>query len=249
MASLGEEVEAAEGLDVVAPGATEALDEEADVTGLGVDVTANVDDTTGTELAQLGEEVGAGTLAGRVDDDHGLVRREGDVGEQLVGVCSNEARVGHSVALGVQPRRLDPVGVHVDAQHRREQRRQRHPKQPGPAVRVQQVLDPRRPVLHALGRAVVPHVLDEFRQDRVVVLEERVGHRPERKLPHVLGRHRPVVRRVCLGVHVRRVCVGDPRLPILVEAQLAARGLCVSQRDRCHCLLLVAATWVLGFCC
>ncbi|GJD01822.1 hypothetical protein ColKHC_10647 [Colletotrichum higginsianum] len=73
---LREEVEADEALNVVPRAvAAVAANQDADVAGLGVDVAAHVDDAPGPVAQQLAEEVVVAALAGRVDDDDGLVGR------------------------------------------------------------------------------------------------------------------------------------------------------------------------------
>lgn len=88
-----------------------AANEDADVAGLGVDVAADVDDAAGGVVEELAEEVGVAALAGRVEDDDGLVGGvlggDGVVGEEGGGVRGEEADavggevVGARVAAGV----------------------------------------------------------------------------------------------------------------------------------------------------
>lgn len=211
MASLREEIETAQRLDLVPVFLAQAGDQHTHITGLGVDIATNVDNALGAELAKLLEKIDTGALTGRIDDDETLVRREGDVLEQNISVGGDEPGIGDAVDLGVLAGGLDSRRVDVDAQHRTEQGAETNGEQARPAIGVEEVFDRRRP-RGSRWQAVVAHILDEGWQDGVVVLEERVGARHEGEFAHVLGREGVCVRRVRLGVPVRRVGVDDLRL-------------------------------------
>lgn len=96
MAGLGKEVEGLDGGEFVV-----GVEEFFQVAHLAGGVAGDVDDTTGAEGEELGEEFLIAAFAWGVNNDDGFVGGEGDVTENGLGGGGEEGSVLYPVKLGV----------------------------------------------------------------------------------------------------------------------------------------------------
>jgi hypothetical protein len=99
---LREEVERLDAFDFVA-----LFEEGFEVPHLGGGIAGDVDDSARAEGEELLEKVRTASLAGRVDEDRGFHRREGDFGEEVFGGGGNESGVVDAIGFGIA---AGPVG-------------------------------------------------------------------------------------------------------------------------------------------
>ena len=176
MARLREKVESANTFNLIAHlalGVT--LDHDRHVARLGVHIAADVGDPAGPVGQQLAEEVVAASLAGRVDDEEGLVGGVGDVFEEDGGVGGGEAGVGEVVGAGVFAGGGDGVAGDVDAEAGLEERGEGDGEEARAGVGVEEVFDGLGVFGVALGEGELADVVGEAGEDGVVVLEEGAG--------------------------------------------------------------------------
>lgn len=80
------------------------LQDVADISSLGVDITRHIHDPLRRKVEQLVQEGRVAALARRVDDQRGVGAGEGDFGEDCFGVADEEGRVLDVVCGGVVAR-------------------------------------------------------------------------------------------------------------------------------------------------
>src|SRR4051794_26925317 len=101
MAGLGEEVESSNTLNLVSYVLLlVSLHHDGYIASLGVNVAANVYNTTRLECQKLLEEVLRAALAGWINDQQSLVRWVGDILEEDGGIRGGKARVRQVIGLG-----------------------------------------------------------------------------------------------------------------------------------------------------
>lgn len=149
MARLWEEVEATHALDLIhTRAAIQATNQPSDISGLSVDVAADVAQSLGAVVHQLRDEGLVAAFPGRVDDHSRLVGGELlliESVEQSVGISRDESHrvFGQVVEAGVLAGEVDGLLADVDSDRLVEHRREGDGEEAGAAVGVDHVLDRR----------------------------------------------------------------------------------------------------------
>ena len=170
---LGKEVEGLHRAQLVSVGG-EGL-EVADLRG---GIAGNVDHPPRRVGKELFEEVGPASLARGIDDDRRFIRRERNLGENVLGGSGVNGDVGEGIVLRVA---TGPVGRglgDLHAGHLLEAGCEGEGEEPGAAVGIDEET--------AVDSGFVCDVRDEGGQDEGIVLEEIAGKEAEGEVAHPL---------------------------------------------------------------
>jgi hypothetical protein len=147
VARLREEIEATHALDLVhARAVLQTANQPTNISGLGVNVAADIAEPLGAVVHELRDERLVAALPGRVDDHGRLVGGElllVEGVEQGVGVAGDESHrvFGQVVKAGVFAGEIDGLLADVDSDGLVEHRREGDGEESGAAIGVDHVLD------------------------------------------------------------------------------------------------------------
>ena len=181
MLGLGEQVKGLDG-----GGGIPGLVEFRQIPYLGGWVAGNVNDFSGAEGEQLGQEFHAAPFPGRVDHHGGFFRGEIHPGENGPGVRRQEFRVFDSVAARVAARPVRGSLTDFHAQHFFKFLRQAQGEQAGTAVSVHQEFLP-------VHTRLLGHVIRKKRKNERIILKKVPRQKMELQIAHPFARHGVVI--------------------------------------------------------